>query len=74
MESAKTYSAIAALAVAAILAFLSFHIKEEITANMLILVAQFLMYSLTLFGFGEIARRIYKNNSPSTKNGQAKVD
>lgn len=74
MESAKTYSAVAALAVAAILAFLSFHIKEEITANMLILVAQFLMYSLTLFGFGELASKIYKNNPPSSNHGQKKVD
>lgn len=28
---------------------------------MLILIAQFLVYSLTLFGFGEIARKIYKS-------------
>lgn len=63
MEKAKTYSALGSLIVAAILAFSAFHMKDEITANMLILVAQFLMYSLTLYGFGEIARRIYKTNS-----------
>ena len=59
MEKAKTYSAVGALMVAATLAFLSFHTKNDITANMLILVAQFLMYSLTLFGFGEMANKLY---------------
>lgn len=59
MEKAKAYSAVGALLVAAILAFLSFHVKNDISANMLILIAQFLMYSLTLFGFGEIANKLY---------------
>lgn len=60
MKQAKTYCAVGALIVAAVLALLSFHATTSITANMLILVAQFLMYSLTLFGFGTIAERIYK--------------
>lgn len=58
MERAKQACAITALGVAAILSLLSFHITNDITANMLILVAQFLMYSLTLFGFGELVRKI----------------
>lgn len=60
MERAKQACAITALGVAAILSLLSFHITNDITANMLILVAQFLMYSLTLFGFGELVRDIRK--------------
>lgn len=58
MERAKQACAITALGVAAILSLLSFHVTNDITANMLILVAQFLMYSLTLFGFGELVRKI----------------
>lgn len=61
MKLAKTYSAVGALVVASILAFMSFHTTQDVTANILILIAQFLMYSLTLFGFGELAERIYKN-------------
>lgn len=49
-----------ALVVASGLAFCSFFLKDEITANMLILIAQFLVYSLTLYGFGEIANKLIK--------------
>lgn len=56
--SAKTLYAGVGLAVAALLALLSFHRVGDITGNMLILVAQFLLYSLTLLGFGEIVRYI----------------
>ena len=58
MKLAKQYSAVAALFVAALLSVLSFHTTQDVTANMLILIAQFLVYSLTLFGFGEIASMI----------------
>ena len=61
MRLAKIYSAVGALIVSAILALLSFHATQDITANMLILIAQFLVYSLTLFGFGELAQFILKN-------------
>lgn len=61
MEQAKSYSAIGALVVASALAFLSFCTTSDVTANMLILIAQFLVYSLTLFGFGEIAKKLYKS-------------
>lgn len=56
--SAKTLYAGVGLAVASLLALLSFHKIGDITGNMLILVAQFLLYSLTLLGFGEIVRYI----------------
>jgi len=56
--SAKTLYAGVGLAVASLLALLSFHKIGDITSNMLILVAQFLLYSLTLLGFGEIVRYI----------------
>lgn len=56
--SAKTLYAGVGLAVASLLALLSFHRIGDITGNMLILVAQFLLYSLTLLGFGEIVRYI----------------
>lgn len=56
--SAKTLYAGVGLAVASLLALLSFHKVGDITGNMLILVAQFLLYSLTLLGFGEIVRYI----------------
>lgn len=59
MERSKTFSAVGALIVAAALAFLSFASENDVTANMLILIAQFLVYSLTLFGFGEIAKKLY---------------
>lgn len=61
MRLAKIYSAVGALIVSAILAMLSFKATQDITANMLILIAQFLVYSLTLFGFGELAQFILKN-------------
>lgn len=56
--SEKTLYAGVGLAVASLLALLSFHRIGDITGNMLILVAQFLLYSLTLLGFGEIVRYI----------------
>ena len=56
--SAKTLYAGVGLAVASLLALLSFHKIGDITSNMLLLVAQFLLYSLTLLGFGEIVRYI----------------
>lgn len=59
MERAKIFSAVGALVVAAVLAFLSFASEDDVTANMLILIAQFLVYSLTIFGFGEIAKKLY---------------
>ena len=58
MKLAKQYSAVGALMVAALLSVLSFHTTQDVTANMLILIAQFLVYSLTLFGFGEIANML----------------
>lgn len=61
MKLAKQYSAVGALIVASILAFLSFNATHDVTANLLILIAQFLVYSLTLFGFGELAERLYKS-------------
>lgn len=60
MKQFKELCAGFALTVAATLALWSFEVTNDITANMLILVAQFLVYSLTLLGFGEIARKIYK--------------
>ena len=61
MKLAKQYSAVGALIVASLLAFMSFHATQDVTANILILIAQFLVYSLTLFGFGELAERLYKS-------------
>lgn len=52
--------AAAALAAAIFLGVASFYDTNDITTNMLILVAQFLMYSLTLMGFGEIVKYITK--------------
>lgn len=63
----KELSAVAALLVAAVLAFLSFDTADTLTANMLILIAQFLVYSLTLFGFGAIANKIIKTVKSATK-------
>lgn len=61
MKLAKQYSAVGALIVASILSFLSFNATLDVTANLLILIAQFLVYSLTLFGFGELAEHLYKS-------------
>ena len=58
MKLAKQYSAVGALMIAALLSLLSFHTAQDVTANMLILIAQFLVYSLTLFGLGEIANML----------------
>ena len=60
MKLAKQYSAVGALIVASLLAFMSFRATQDITANLLILIAQFLVYSLTLFGFGELAEHVYQ--------------
>lgn len=57
----KTLMAAAALAAAIFLGVASFKATTDITANMLLLVAQFLLYSLTLMGFGEIVKFITKN-------------
>lgn len=56
----KTIMAAAALAAAIFLGCESFFATNDITMNMLILVAQFLLYSLTLMGFGEIVKYITK--------------
>ena len=58
MKLAKQYSAVGALMIAALLSLLSFHTTQDVTANMLILIAQFLVYSLTMFGFGETANML----------------
>lgn len=60
--TAKTTMAAAALAAAIFLGVQSFHITNDITANMLILVAQFLLYSLTLMGYGEIVKYITRTH------------
>lgn len=75
--SAKTLYAGVGLAVASLLALLSFHRIGDITGNMLILVAQFLLYSLTLLGFGEIVRYIVntvKNHEDRTILHSGRVD
>jgi hypothetical protein len=75
--SAKTLYAGVGLAVASLLALLSFHRIGDITGNMLILVAQFLLYSLTLLGFGEIVRYIVstvKNHEDRTVLHSGSVD
>lgn len=56
----KTIMAAAALAAAIFLGVASFHETSDITKNMLILIAQFLLYSLTMMGFGEIVKYITK--------------
>ena len=52
--------AAAALAAAIFLGVASFYETNDITTNLLLLIAQFLMYSLTLMGFGEIVKYITK--------------
>ena len=54
----KTFMAAAALAAAIFLGVASFYETNDITTNLLLLIAQFLMYSLTLMGFGEIVKYI----------------
>ena len=56
----KTLMAAAALAAAIFLGVASFYETNDITTNLLLLIAQFLMYSLTLMGFGEIVKYITK--------------
>lgn len=58
--NAKTIMAAAALAAAIFLGVESFKLTNDITANMLLLTAQFLLYSLTMMGFGEIVKYITK--------------
>lgn len=52
--------AVAALATAIGLSVASFCTTNTITANMLMLVAQFLMYSLTMAGMSEAVQKILK--------------
>lgn len=40
---------------------------DRVTGNILLLVAQFLLYSLTLLGFGEIVKYIIKITKSETK-------
>lgn len=54
----KTLMAAAALAAAIFLGVASFYETNDITTNLLLLIAQFLMYSLTLMGFGEIVKYV----------------
>lgn len=60
MDLYKNICAMGALLAAIGLASASFFVLNDVTANMLILIAQFLVYSLTLFGFGEIANKLIK--------------
>lgn len=50
--------AVAALATAICLSGASFHVTNDITANMLILIAQFLVYSLTMAGLGATVQKL----------------
>lgn len=52
--------AVAALVTAICLSGASFYCTYTITANMLILVAQFLVYSLTMMGLGAAVTKILK--------------
>lgn len=56
--SAKTLMAFIALLAAIGLAFLSYCTADDLTTNVLLTIAQFLMYSLTMMGFGEIVKFI----------------
>lgn len=50
--------AFVALLAAIALAFLSYCTADDLTTNVLLTIAQFLMYSLTMMGFGEIVKFI----------------
>lgn len=50
--------AVAALATAICLSVASFYVTNTITANMLMLVAQFLLYSLTMAGMSAAVHKI----------------
>lgn len=58
MMKSKTLMAVAALATAIGLSIASFCVTNTITANMLLLVAQFLVYSLTMAGLGAAVEKI----------------
>ena len=51
----------AGLATAITLSAASFSVINDITANMLILIAQFLVYSLTMAGLGATVEKILKS-------------
>lgn len=55
---AKTTMAVAALATAIGLSIASFVVTNTITANMLLLIAQFLVYSLTMAGMSAAVEKI----------------
>ena len=61
MTRVKNIYAGAALMAAIAIGLLSFLKLDDITANLLILVAQLLLYSLTLLGFGELVEFVLKN-------------
>ena len=61
MAKIKNIYAGAALMAAIAIGLLSFLKLDDITANLLILVAQFLLYSLTLLGFGELVEFVLKH-------------
>lgn len=61
MTSIKNIYAGASLMAAIAISLLSFFKLDDITANLLILVAQFLLYSLTLLGFGELVEFVLKH-------------
>lgn len=54
----RNIMAVAALATAILLSAASFFYTNTITANMLILIAQFLVYSLTMAGLGATVHKI----------------
>lgn len=58
--NSKSIMAAVSLAAAIFLGVASFKATNDITTNMLILIAQFLLYSLTMMGFGEIVKYIMK--------------
>lgn len=66
MLERKTVHSGAALITAIGLAAGSF-LVDRVTGNILLLVAQFLLYSLTLLGFGEIVKYIIKMTKSETK-------
>ena len=66
MLNSKSIHSGAALATAIGLAAGSFFL-DRVTGNILLLVAQFLLYSLTLLGFGEIVKYIIKITKSQTK-------
>lgn len=54
----KNFMAVAALATAIGLSIATFCVTNTITANMLMLVAQFLLYSLTMAGMSAAVHKI----------------